>query len=96
MKRLFLLVALTEGCAAPLPHPTVEDAAHAGVALATLEQARETYLERCSTCHLAPSPREHTPAEWPSLVDRMAAHAHLSPPMRTDIVRYLIAVGAHP
>jgi hypothetical protein len=94
VSRLLIGVLLLAGCAT-LPRPTLADATAAGVTLAELERGHDATIERCSSCHLTPSPRDHTPAEWPALVDRMATNAHLSGNERDDIVRYLITVRSH-
>lgn len=33
--------------------------------------ARELFRDRCSRCHALPNPAQHTPEEWPAVVDRM-------------------------
>lgn len=37
----------------------------------------EFFRIRCSTCHVTPSPKAHTAAEWPEVVGRMRANAAL-------------------
>lgn len=37
----------------------------------------EFFVARCSACHVTPSPRAHTAAEWPEVVGRMRANAAL-------------------
>ena len=102
--RAFACVAvglLAGGCLASMPHPsTLEvDAAATkwpGLTLADLERGRETYVTRCSACHLTPSPTRYTAERWPRLLDEMAARAHLSDAQREDVLHYLVALSQPP
>lgn len=105
MKTIVFTVAalLVAGCLAGggLPHPSapsVEEAAlrWPGVTLADLERGRDLYAERCSPCHMTPSPAQYSPARWPQLIDEMAARAQLSPAQRDEVLHYVVATSEPP
>lgn len=61
------------------------------------------FIKTCSQCHELPSPKIHTPQEWPPVIDRMLqrlrAREELSMPTREEaehIAGYLIFHGKNP
>ena len=37
-------------------------------------EAGALFVQTCSRCHALPDPRQHTPEEWPAVVERMRGH----------------------
>jgi cytochrome c5 len=56
-----------------------------------MSDGERTYLAKCTACHSAYQPSEHTPAEWAAKIDEMerAKRVHLSPEERALILGYL-------
>jgi hypothetical protein len=82
------------GCA-PRQPPTVsaDDAQRGNVELVELQQGRSLLLGKCTNCHKAPMPSEHTAAEWPSKLDEMAARASLDYSQQKLIEKYLVTMS---
>jgi mono/diheme cytochrome c family protein len=55
---------------------------------------RNTFVSRCIECHTLPRIREHDPAEWPHIVDKMAGRASLTPAEHQAVTAYILAVRA--
>ena len=95
---LFLLAV---GCAGRLPPPTEADALRAserfpGTTVAHLAQGQKLYVERCSSCHALPQPRQKAPDAWPRLVDEMKERSRMSDATAAEISRYLVVASAAP
>ena len=90
---LVLALALV-GCA-PRQPPTVtaSDAQRGNVELAELQQGRKLLIGKCTNCHKAPMPNEHTAAEWPEKLDEMAARASLDMGEQKLIEKYLVTMS---
>ncbi len=70
-----LLQYLQEHAMRAAPSGIVESDAPGGRAFARL----------CSQCHAPPDPAQHTPAEWPPIVERMQQnHRQMGRPLMTD------------
>ena len=95
MKKVLLLVAVA-ACAPRVPPPaSASDAERAHVELAELQQGRQLLVQKCgNSCHAAPMPSQHTPAEWPHALDEMAGRAKLLPMQRALIEKYLVTMAA--
>jgi mono/diheme cytochrome c family protein len=96
-----ILLCLALACAAALRHATPQDVTllaprWPGTTIEDLQRGRQLYVRRCSGCHQLVLPENHAPADWPRLVDRMAAKARLAPEERDDVVRFLVAVASDP
>ena len=58
-------------------------------------EGRATFGRACSRCHALPDPDQHTPEEWPAVVERMRGHMErmevegISDAEAEQIVRYL-------
>jgi cytochrome c5 len=67
------------------------------VSTATLPEGpgREAFTETCSRCHALPDPRQHSPADWPTVVLRMGERMDQmkvvrGPQQRTqELIQYL-------
>jgi hypothetical protein len=93
------MVVLVAGCAS-LPQPTPEDVTRAegpypGTTLASLTDARKTYVTTCSGCHSLHLPTEFPPQRWPSLVNEMVTvkKVKLSVNQRQQIEEFLIVMS---
>ena len=94
-------LALPFGCAASLPHATVQDAAWAeqrwsGTSRADLETGRGHYVRACGSCHTLKLPGELPPERWESEVRRMTVthHIELSDAEQQQIIRYLVTLSS--
>lgn len=82
------------GCARRSPpQVTAMDAERANVELAELQQGRKLLLGKCAGCHKTPMPRDHTPAEWPAVLDDMAERAKLNADQERLIQQYLLTMA---
>lgn len=91
-----LLAAGLPACAG-LPHPTELDVARARAhwpeaTLTSLEAARTTYVNRCSSCHPLHHPSDYGPSGWAEEIKKMAPRAHLTDEERDAIRCYLSSV----
>jgi hypothetical protein len=57
-----------------------------------LEQARLTYINRCSGCHNLIRPADHSLDQWETLLDKMAPKSRLGPNEKEMIWMYLVTV----
>lgn len=91
---LGLCVALA-ACGRGLPpQATAIDAEWAHVELADLSRGRALVITKCgSSCHRTPLPAQHTPREWPAVVDDMAEQAHLAARDKQLVEQYLITMS---
>jgi hypothetical protein len=87
------------GCAS-LPQPTPGDvtraeAAYPGTTLASLTEARTTYVRTCGGCHALHLPTEFPPHRWPSYVNEMVTvqKVKLSREQRQQIEEFLIVMA---
>lgn len=94
MKKYLLLFAIA-ACAPSVPPPaSASDAERAHVELAELQQGRTLLVQKCgNSCHVAPMPSQHTPAEWPHSLDEMAERSKLQPMQRALIEKYLVTMA---
>jgi hypothetical protein len=89
---LFVLVLV--GCAPRQPPAaTANDAQRGNVELAELQQGRKLLIGKCTNCHRAPMPSEHSAVEWPQKLDEMAARASLDPGQQKLIEKYLVTMA---
>jgi len=100
-KGLLLVLAMSSGCAAGLPHPGPEDASQAsarwpGTTVAELGRGRELYVRTCAGCHALKSPDAVPPAQWEREVTEMRGRhgVSLSDDEADAIIRYLYGVGS--
>jgi hypothetical protein len=82
------------GCARPQP-PMVSatDAQRGNVELVELQQGRKLLVGKCTNCHRAPLPSDHTAAEWPHKLDEMASRAKLDFSQQKLIEKYLVTMS---
>lgn len=87
------------GCIS-LPQPTAADvtraqATYPDMSLASLTDARRTYVRVCSGCHALHLPKEFPAGRWPSLVDEMVLvqKVKLSFEQREQIETFLIVMA---
>lgn len=88
----FLLAA---ACASALPEvtPAVEAAYAARWPTADAEQlrtGRALFVQRCSGCHVLPTPGKHDATGWEKTVEAMSSRAHLDAPGHEAVLRYLV------
>ncbi len=80
------------------PPPVTAQMARTGgkqhVDLAMLREGRALFVSRCIECHTLPAVSRHTAAEWPGLIDEMAARASLKPAERNVVLAYILAARA--
>jgi len=95
MKSVAAVVALAlAACSAGAPPlVTASDASRTHVQLAELERGRSLLIAKCSNCHMAPLPSQHTAMDWPKKLDEMSARSNLGPVERAYIERYLVAMA---
>ena len=95
------LVSLVLGTScAQLPQPTPVDvtraqATYPDATLASLSEARQTYVKTCSGCHALHLPREFSSRRWPLLVNEMVTvqKVRLSLEQRQQIEEFLIVMS---
>ena len=92
--RLAAALVVLVACARPAP-PTVTsiDAERANVELGELQQGRLLLIRKCTNCHRAPMPSQHTAAEWPVRLAEMATRANLDGSQRSLIEKYLVVMA---
>ncbi len=85
---------------ASLPQPTAADVtraqrAYLNATLASLTDARRTYVRICSGCHALHLPKEFPSKQWPSLIDEMVGvqKVKLSGEQRQQIEEFLIVMA---
>jgi len=100
MKRFALAVLVAAsvgggaGCARRSPPmASASDAQRANIELAELQQGRSLLIGKCTNCHKAPMPSDHTAAEWPKKLDEMSARANLDYMQRSLIEKYLVTMS---
>jgi mono/diheme cytochrome c family protein len=96
-----LMLAITSGCAAGLPHPSAADASQAsarwpGTTVAELGRGRELYVRTCAGCHALKSPDAVPAGQWEREVTEMRGRhgVSLSDEEADFIIRYLYSVGS--
>lgn len=62
--------------------------------LAVLQSGRALFVGRCARCHALPSIPEHTAAQWPGIVGKMAKRSGLKPDQRDAVLAYVLAARA--
>lgn len=84
-KIIILLLALTQSCVSPIPHPEEgrED----------LIEGRRLYIAKCSGCHNLYIPSEYDDTGWQEWVEKMVDPAKITPGEAGSIGRYLLAVN---
>lgn len=93
---LVLAAALAGGAGcAPGGPPTASasDAQRGNVELAELREGRQLLIGKCTACHRAPLPNQHTAAEWPVKLDEMASRAKLDLGQQKLIEKYLVTMS---
>jgi Dihaem cytochrome c len=96
------VLAVEAGCVG-LVHPQEVQVAWAAerwpdVTLADLEEGREVYVAKCSSCHVLRRPDRHPPDAWPDLLDQMVLEqdVELTPAEHERILQYIEAASAIP
>lgn len=89
-------LALTS-CAGSAAHPTPAGAAAAArrwpdATVASLERDRDTYIDKCSGCHLLVGTNKMAIRDWPKTVSIMSKKGKFDDQTRESILRYLTAV----
>jgi hypothetical protein len=96
VKRLVAIAMLsTLGACARTSPPmvTATDAERGNVELAELEQGRKLLIGKCTNCHRVPMPGEHAPADWPKMLDEMAARSNIDTTQQKLIEKYLVTMA---
>jgi cytochrome c5 len=75
------------------PMATATDAQRGNVELAELEQGRKLLIGKCTACHRVPMPKEHAAAEWPVMLDEMAARSNIDITQQKLIEKYLVTMA---
>lgn len=92
---------LGAGCAsvanlAPEVDPRMRQIAAAqGLPAETLDRGRRIYLTDCARCHSPVAVRDHTPAQWTAILERMAPLTKL-PDDDTDALAAYLELAADP
>ena len=60
---------------------------------ASFEPGRALYAAKCGGCHRLRPPSKIDPAKWPSILDKMAVKAKLTPEQESRIDAYVRAVA---
>ena len=87
----FLFVAGLISCVSALYLPTQQDADAQQVSLATLQEGRTLYQNRCASCHNLSLPSSYTKREWAPILDRMQKPAKIDEAQKALIAGYLVA-----
>ena len=104
MRYLFLATAtaaLLVACArTQLPSATPVDAQRAsvkwpGTTVSQLNEGRQLYLSKCSSCHQPVQPGSIAPSDWPQHVDEMKTRSKLDKHEAVLIERYLVTMSEH-
>jgi len=93
MKLVALLLFVVACAPSAPPLATSVDAQRANIELADLQQGRKLLIGKCTNCHRAPMPRDHTATEWPSKLAEMSQRAHLDISQRLLIEKYLVTMA---
>ena len=59
----------------------------------SLEPGRALYAAKCQGCHRLRPPSKIDPVKWPSILEKMAVKAKLSPEQKAQIDAYVSSVG---
>jgi mono/diheme cytochrome c family protein len=101
----FAAGALQAGCypkGAPPPPPLSADAVASalarwpGATASELAAGHELFLAKCNGCHNYPDLAALSEDRWPGILDKMAKKAHLSPPERDEVLRFVLAARSPP
>lgn len=103
MKKLFVLSILTfvmAACAAKKATVSITDA-HAqkaaakypGASMATLQQGKTLYEDKCGKCHGLKDPGAYDEAQWGKHVKRMAPKAKIDKPTEDLILQYVVTLS---
>lgn len=95
MKRAVVIaLVFASACARTSPPMvTANDAERGNVEVAELQQGRQLLIGKCTNCHRVPMPGEHTAAEWPKMLDEMAARANIDRTQQKLIEKYLVTMS---
>jgi mono/diheme cytochrome c family protein len=93
MHRAWIMLLIAAGCAKMPPLATALDAERANVDLASLQNGREVYIQKCKGCHGLPMPTDYSPAEWPKKVGDMAERSKIDDAQRRAIEQYLVVMS---
>lgn len=78
--------------APPLTAAIIKSGGRAHATQQQLSEGRSLFVSRCIECHVLPAISEHTAAEWPGVVNKMAKRADLDPDDHRAVVAYILAV----
>ena len=59
----------------------------------SLEQGRALYAGKCQGCHRLRQPSKIDPQKWPTILDKMAVKAKLTPEQKAQVDAYVQAVS---
>ena len=84
------------GCGAVIPRVTPELVTLAQrydptIDTVRMEQTRELYVTRCSSCHSLNDPRAYSAAEWPDWMRKMARKAKLKDGQERALLTFVLA-----
>lgn len=93
---IFVLAVACARTVMPIASP--DDAVRAaqtwpGTTSADLEQGRQLYIARCSSCHQPVRPSAMPAAEWPGHVREMSLRANLDAAQMRQVERYLVTMA---
>lgn len=100
MKRLvigFIAILAVGACVSPVPVPTEAQLSVAqqrwpSASLADLQEGRQLYVRRCSSCHNLHLPTEYTAEEWPAIIAEMGQeYARIDKDQQGLVLRYVIS-----
>src|SRR5437868_331105 len=90
-----VFILLLVGCALNIPPMVTPEmvAANSGrpITIAQLQHGRTLFASRCIECHTLPALTAHSEAQWPQVVNTMAARASLKPAEREAVLAYILA-----
>ena len=81
-------ILLLMACKSSIYIPTADNVSK-NANLTQLEQGRQLYINKCSSCHMLVEPEKFNKAEWTGWVDRMAPKAKISAEEKALILAYV-------
>ncbi len=94
---LFALTACGYPPEGSAPRPLTPDtvqvalARSPGVTPEQLADGEKSFAASCNGCHHYPDRDAFSAEQWPGIVDKMAANAHLDRQQHEDVLRYILA-----
>lgn len=73
--------------------PPVATLAVRAKSIGQLETGRSLYLQKCASCHVAETIRDHAASEWPEIMVTMSPKAKLSPKEEQAVLAYVLAAA---